>query len=83
MRGGRFLIDPDGVIPAMEVMTPPVGRKLTETIRRIRAFQLVRETEGKESDTRRMGARSSHPRTRPRPHRQGLGSLEPEHGEGS
>ena len=23
---GRFLIDPDGIIQAMEVMTPPVGR---------------------------------------------------------
>ncbi len=24
---GRFIIDPDGVIQAMEVLTPPVGRK--------------------------------------------------------
>ena len=31
---GRFLIDPDGVVQAMEVMTPPVGRKIEETIRR-------------------------------------------------
>ena len=23
---GRFIIDPDGVIQAMEVLTPPVGR---------------------------------------------------------
>ena len=27
---GRFLIDPDGVIQAMEVMTPPVGRNFSE-----------------------------------------------------
>ena len=25
---GRFLIDPDGVIQAMEVLTPPVGRNV-------------------------------------------------------
>jgi len=43
---GRFIIDPDGVIQAMEVMTPPVGRKLAESIRQIKAFQLVRESGG-------------------------------------
>jgi peroxiredoxin (alkyl hydroperoxide reductase subunit C) len=43
---GRFIIDPDGVIQAMEVMTPPVGRKLGETIRQIQAFQHVRESKG-------------------------------------
>lgn len=41
---GRFLIDPDGVIQSMEVMTPPVGRNVTELIRQIQAFQHVRET---------------------------------------
>jgi peroxiredoxin (alkyl hydroperoxide reductase subunit C) len=46
---GRFIIDPDGVIQAMEVMTPPVGRKLAETVRQIQAFQKVRESEGKEA----------------------------------
>ena len=46
---GRFLIDPDGVIQAMEVMTPPVGRKIDEAIRQIKAFQLVRETKGAEA----------------------------------
>jgi len=30
---GRFIIDPDGVIQAMEIMTPPVGRNILETIR--------------------------------------------------
>jgi peroxiredoxin (alkyl hydroperoxide reductase subunit C) len=46
---GRFIIDPDGVIQAMEVMTPPVGRKLAETVRQIQAFQHVRATGGAEA----------------------------------
>lgn len=45
---GRFIIDPDGVIQAMEVMTPPVGRKMSEAIRQIYAFQHVRKTKGAE-----------------------------------
>jgi peroxiredoxin (alkyl hydroperoxide reductase subunit C) len=46
---GRFIIDPDGIIQAMEVMTPPVGRKLAETVRQVQAFQHVRATGGKEA----------------------------------
>ena len=46
---GRFLIDPDGVVQAMEVMTPPVGRNVSELIRQIQAFQKVRESKGKEA----------------------------------
>jgi peroxiredoxin (alkyl hydroperoxide reductase subunit C) len=46
---GRFIIDPDGVIQAMEVLTPPVGRRVAETIRQIQAFQVVRESEGAEA----------------------------------
>ena len=46
---GRFLIDPDGVIQAMEVMTPPVGRKIEETIRQVHAFQHVRKSKGTEA----------------------------------
>ena len=41
---GRFLIDPDGVIQAMEVMTPPVGRNVEELLRQIKAYQHVRST---------------------------------------
>jgi len=41
---GRFIIDPDGVIQAMEVLTPPVGRNVTELIRQVKAFQHVRKT---------------------------------------
>lgn len=46
---GRFLIDPDGIVQAMEVLTPPVGRQLDETIRQIQAFQHVRKTKGTEA----------------------------------
>ena len=46
---GRFLIDPDQVIQAMEVLTPPVGRNVSELIRQVQAFQLVRETKGAEA----------------------------------
>jgi alkyl hydroperoxide reductase subunit AhpC len=45
---GRFIIDPDGVVQAIEILTPPVGRKVTESIRQLQAFQLVRETKGAE-----------------------------------
>jgi peroxiredoxin (alkyl hydroperoxide reductase subunit C) len=41
---GRFLIDPDFVIRAMEVLTPEVGRNPEELIRQVKAFQHVRET---------------------------------------
>jgi len=41
---GRFIIDPDGVIQAMEVLTPPVGRNVAELIRQVKAFQYVRKT---------------------------------------
>jgi peroxiredoxin (alkyl hydroperoxide reductase subunit C) len=43
---GRFLIDPDGVLQAYEVLAPPVGRNVSETLRQIQAFQLVRESKG-------------------------------------
>lgn len=45
---GRFIIDPDGVVQAFEVLTPPVGRNVSEALRQIKAFQLVRETKGGE-----------------------------------
>ncbi len=41
---GRFLIDPDGVIQAMEVLTPTVGRNVNELIRQVKAYQHVRAT---------------------------------------
>ena len=45
---GRFIIDPDGIIRGFEVLTPPVGRNVSETIRQIKAFQLVRNSGGTE-----------------------------------
>lgn len=41
---GRFLIDPDGVTQAMEVLAPSVGRSVAELIRQIKAGQHVRAT---------------------------------------
>jgi peroxiredoxin (alkyl hydroperoxide reductase subunit C) len=46
---GRFIIDPDGTVQAIEILTPPVGRNVAEMIRQIQAFQHVRKTEGKEA----------------------------------
>ncbi len=46
---GRFIIDPDGVIQGYEVLTPPVGRNVNESIRQVQAFQLVRNSKGKEA----------------------------------
>lgn len=46
---GRFIIDPDGTVQGYEVLTPPVGRNVSETIRQIKAFQHVRKTEGAEA----------------------------------
>jgi peroxiredoxin (alkyl hydroperoxide reductase subunit C) len=63
---GRFIIDPDGVIQAMETMTPPVGRMLAETVRQIQAFQLVRETKGAEATP--AGWVPGKPTLKPGPH---------------
>ena len=41
---GRFIIDPDGVIQGMEVLTPAVGRNVSELIRQVQAFQHVPKT---------------------------------------
>ncbi len=46
---GRFIIDPEGVIQAMEVLTTPVGRKFAESVRQIQAFQHVRAAKGAEA----------------------------------
>lgn len=43
---GRFIIDPDGVIQGFEVLTPPVGRNVSETLRQVQAFQVVRASAG-------------------------------------
>jgi alkyl hydroperoxide reductase subunit AhpC len=41
---GRFIIDPDGKILAMEVLTAEVGRNVDELVRQVKAYQHVRET---------------------------------------
>jgi len=46
---GRFIIDPDGVVQAIEILTPPVGRRIAETIRQLQAFQVVRASKGAEA----------------------------------
>jgi len=46
---GRFIIDPDEVIQGYEVLTPPVGRNVSETFRQVQAFQIVRESKGTEA----------------------------------
>jgi len=46
---GRFIIDPDGNVQGFEVLTPPVGRNVSETLRQLQAFQLVRNSKGGEA----------------------------------
>ena len=46
---GRFIIDPDGIIQAIEILAPPVGRNVDEVIRQIKAFQYVRNAQGAEA----------------------------------
>ena len=41
---GRFIIDPDFVIRASEVLTAEVGRNPAELVRQVKAFQHVRAT---------------------------------------
>jgi alkyl hydroperoxide reductase subunit AhpC len=41
---GRFIIDPDFLVRAMEVLTPEVGRNPKELIRQLKAFQHVAAT---------------------------------------
>ncbi|QGY39277.1 redoxin domain-containing protein [Pseudodesulfovibrio cashew] len=62
---GRFLIDPDGVVQAYEVLTPPVGRNVAETLRQIQAFQLVRESKGTQATP--SGWKPGKPVLRPGP----------------
>jgi len=41
---GRFIIDPDFNVRAMEVLTPEVGRNPAELLRQVKAFQHVAKT---------------------------------------
>jgi alkyl hydroperoxide reductase subunit AhpC len=44
---GRFIINPDGIVMAVEVLTGPVGRNVHELIRQIKAMQAVAANPGK------------------------------------
>ena len=46
---GNFIIDPDGVLQSIEILAEPVGRSVSETIRKIRALKHVRESKGEEA----------------------------------
>ena len=46
---GRFIIDPEGVVQGFEVLTPPVGRNVMESLRQVQAFQHVRNSKGTEA----------------------------------
>lgn len=45
---GTFVIDPDGNLQSIEVLSLPVGRNVMEGLRQIKANQLVRKTKEKE-----------------------------------
>ena len=62
---GRFLIDPDGIVQAIEILTPPVGRNVIELIREVQAFQQVRKTKGAEATP--SGWRPGKPTLKPGP----------------
>ena len=62
---GRFIIDPDGVVQAVEILPPPVGRNVEELIRQVQAFQHVRETGGAEATP--AGWRPGKPTLKPGP----------------
>lgn len=46
---GRFIINPEGVIQAYEVLTPAMGRNVAETLRQVQALQLIRGSKGTEA----------------------------------
>jgi len=41
---GRFLIDPEGVVRSMEIITDVAGRNVTEILRQLRALHYNRAT---------------------------------------
>lgn len=62
---GRFIIDPDGIVQGFEVLTPPVGRSVSESLRQVQAFQLVRESKGTQATP--SGWRPGHATLKPGP----------------
>lgn len=45
---GTFLIDPDGLLQSIEVLSMPIGRNVFEGLRQIKASQMVKDSKGKE-----------------------------------
>lgn len=45
---GQFIIDPNGVLQASEVLADSVGRNTDELLRQLKAFQYVWQTKGEE-----------------------------------
>lgn len=45
---GTFIIDTDGILQSMEVLSMPIGRNVFEGLRQIKAIQMVRNSKGKE-----------------------------------
>ncbi len=43
---GSYIIDPDGMIQAAEVLAAPLGRSYDEILRRIKALQNIYESKG-------------------------------------
>ncbi len=41
---GKFLINPDGVVLAQEVLSPPVGRSTNELLRQVKAYLHVEKS---------------------------------------
>jgi len=46
---GLYIVDPDGMLQAVAVLPPPVGRDVGEMLRQLRALQHVRATQGGEA----------------------------------
>jgi len=49
-RRGRFIINPDGVIVAEEVLNPPVGRNVNELLRQLDAWKYIHTTVSKHDE---------------------------------
>ena len=58
---GRFIIDPDGVVQAIEMLTPPVGRNVSELIRQLAAYKHVRATGEVTPSGRKPGKKTLKP----------------------
>ena len=64
---GRFIIDPDGVVQAMEMLTPPVGRNVAETLRQLAGLPVGAREPGGQRHAQRLaaGQKGAHPERGP------------------